>query len=245
MSQWNRGPLGQQFGAFGLNNAEAAGSPAVAAFFNAVYGWMAAGLGLTALVAFLVSHNLDAMHALFNGPTIFGIFIAQLVLVVVLGRAISSINANVATVLFLLYSALNGLTLSVIFLVYAQVTIISASVVTAGMFGAMSAIGMFTQRDLTQLGSLLIMALIGLILASIVNVFFASSGLYWLITYAGVLIFVGLTAYDTQRLKILAIQSASDGALAARLSIVGALRLYLDFLNLFLMLLRILGNRRR
>ena len=123
--------------------------------------------------------------------------------------------------------------------------VLGAFLVTAVTFGAMSAFGMVTHRDLSGIGHFLYMALIGIIIASVVNMFFASSGMYWLITYAGVLIFVGLTAYDTQRLKVLAAQSAGDGALAARYSVVGALMLYLDFINLFLLLLRLLGDRRR
>lgn len=244
MSQWNRNPLGQQFG-FGLNSEPIAGSPAIATFFNAVYGWMAAGLGVTALVAWLVSQNLDAMRTVFNGPMLIGLFVAQIALVVVIGSAVQRVNANLATILFLLYSALNGLTLSGIFLMYAAVTIAGAFLVTAVTFGAMSLYGMVTQRDLTRLGSLLMMMLLGIIIASVVNLFFASSGLYWLVTYGGVIIFVGLTAYDTQRLKFMAAQSAGDGAMAARLSVVGALVLYLDFINLFLLLLRVLGDNRR
>jgi FtsH-binding integral membrane protein len=137
-----------------------------------------------------------------------------------------------------------GLTLSAIFIVYAHSTIVSAFLVTAGTFGAVSVYGFVTKRDLTQYGSILFMALIGLILASVVNLFFASSALYWIITYAGVLLFVALTAYDTQKLRQIAVQTENNPTLAARLSIVGALELYLDFINLFLFILRILGNRR-
>ena len=245
MSQWNQNPLDRQFGGFAPTSESIPGSPAIVAFFNAVYGWMAAGLGVTALTAWLVSHNLDAMRTVLSGPMLIGLFIAQIALVVVISSAIQRINANVATILFLLYSALTGLTLSGIFLVYATATITGAFLVTAVTFGAMSAFGMVTHRDLSGIGHFLYMALIGIIIASVVNMFFASSGMYWLITYAGVLIFVGLTAYDTQRLKVLAAQSAGDGALAARYSVVGALMLYLDFINLFLLLLRLLGDRRR
>ena len=144
-----------------------------------------------------------------------------------------------------MYAALNGLTLSVIFMVYAHATLASAFVVTAGMFGAMSLYGMFTRRDLTGLGSYLFMALIGLILASFINVFLHAAMLTAIINYVGVFIFVGLTAYDTQKLKEIAIQTSGNAALAARLSINGALALYLDFLNLFLLLLRIMGDRRQ
>jgi FtsH-binding integral membrane protein len=161
--------------------------------------------------------------------------------------AVNRLSATVATVLFLVYSALNGLTLSVILLVYAHAVIASAFIITAGTFAAMSLYGFVTRRDLTSLGSLLFMALIGLILASIVNIFIPATWLTMAINYLGVLIFVGLTAYDTQRLKYIALQTGNDPALAARLSISGALKLYLDFLNLFLFILSILGgdNRRR
>jgi len=146
--------------------------------------------------------------------------------------------------LFMLYSALNGLTLSAIFIVYAHATLASAFLITAGMFGAMSVYGYVTKRDLTAMGSLLFMALVGLIIASVVSIFWRNSMLTTIINYAGVLIFVGLTAYDTQKLKQIAIATAGDAAMSARLSINGALQLYLDFLNLFLFLLRILGDRR-
>src|SRR5204862_4161782 len=138
-----------------------------------------------------------------------------------------------------------GLTLSVIFLVYTQASLYSAFFITAGTFGGMSLYGFVTKRDLTSLGSMLFMALIGLIIASVVNIFWANSTLYWIISYAGVLIFVGLTAYDTQKLKQIAYATANDAAMAARLSINGALMLYLDFINLFLFILRIMGDRRR
>jgi uncharacterized protein len=242
MSRWNRSPLGQNFGGFGAMDESMAGSPAVAAFFNAVYGWMAAGLGLTALVAWLVANNVDAMRSLLSGPMLIGLFVAQIILVVAVSGAVNRINANVATIMFLVYSALNGVTLSGLFMMYAAVTLAGTFLVTAVTFGAMSMYGMVTQRDLTGMGSMLRMALFGLVIASVVNIFFANSSLYWLVTYAGVLIFVGLTAYDTQRLKGLAVQTSGNAAMAARLSVVGALMLYLDFLNLFLMLLRVLNN---
>jgi len=215
----------------------------VARFFNAVYAWMAAGLGLTALVAWWVSTRPDIMMQVFRGPVLLGLFVAELVLVVTISAAIQKINAAAATVLFMLYSAINGLTLSGLFLVYAHATLASAFVVTAGMFGAMSVWGFVTKRDLTGLGSMLFMALIGLVIASVVSIFWQNSMLITVINYAGVLIFVGLTAYDTQRLKEIATYTADNPAMAARLSINGALRLYLDFLNLFLLLLRIMGRR--
>ncbi|HZN65264.1 MAG TPA: Bax inhibitor-1/YccA family protein [Tepidisphaeraceae bacterium] len=215
----------------------------VARFFNAVYAWMAAGLALTAVVAWYVSTRPDLMMQIFRGPVLIGLIIVELALVFVVAAAVNKINAAVATGLFLLYSALNGLTLSAIFIVYAQATIASAFIITAGTFGAMSVWGFVTKRDLSGMGSILFMALIGLVLASIVNMFWANSMLTMLINYAGVLIFVGLTAYDTQKLKAIAVATAHDAAMSARLSVSGALTLYLDFVNLFLFLLRILGRR--
>jgi hypothetical protein len=150
-----------------------------------------------------------------------------------------------ATVLFLAYSALNGLTLSYIFLVYTLSSVAGAFIASAAMFGAMSLWGMVTKRDLSIMGRVLFMALIGLIVASLLNIFLAHGAYYWIISYAGVVIFAGLTAYDTQRLQQIGYATAGNAAMAARLSIVGALMLYLDFINLFLMLLQIMGNRRQ
>jgi uncharacterized protein len=216
----------------------------VAQFFNAVYAWMAAGLGLTAVVAWWVSTRPDIMAQVYRGPLLIGLVIVELVLVGVISAAVQKVNAAVATVLFMLYSAINGLTLSGLFIVYAQATLASAFLITAGMFGAMSVYGFVTKRDLTAMGALLFMALVGLVIASIVSIFWHNSMLTTIINYAGVLIFVGLTAYDTQKLKEMALYTAGDAAMSARLSIRGALKLYLDFLNLFLFLLRIMGNRR-
>lgn len=215
----------------------------IARFFNAVYAWMAAGLALTALVAWWLSTRPDLMMQMGRG-VFFGLLIAQLVLVVTISAATERISAGVATALFLLYSALNGVTLSGLFYVYTHQALASAFVVTAGMFGAMSLYGMFTRRDLSGWGSYLFMALVGLVLASIVSLFWSNSTLVTIINYAGVLIFVGLTAYDTQRLKHIAVATAGDPRAAARLAVNGALSLYLDFLNLFLLLLRIMGGRR-
>jgi FtsH-binding integral membrane protein len=224
---------------------ERVGPSVVAAFFNVVYAWMAAGLALTAVVAWWVSTRPDVMARIFGGPALLVLFVAEIVLVIAISGAINRISASAATGLFLLYSALNGLTLSVIFVVYTTTSLASAFFVTAGMFAAMSVYGFVTKRDLSQLGSFLFMALIGLILASLVNVFLGSPGLYWAITYAGVLIFVLLTAWDTQMLKYIAVQTEGNAALSARLAITGALRLYLDFINLFLFLLRLMGSRRQ
>jgi uncharacterized protein len=233
----------------GVNMRErVAGYPAVergtvAAFFNVVYAWMAAGLALTAVVAWWVSTRPDLMAQIFRGPMLIGLIVVELALVWIISAAVNKLSAGPATALFMLYSALNGLTLSIIFVAYTQASIASTFMVTAGTFGAMSVYGFVTKRDLTRLGSLLFMALIGFLIASVVNIFLRSPAFYWILTYVGVLIFVGLTAYDTQRLKHIAAETAGDSRMAARLAVTGALILYLDFINLFLLLLRILGNR--
>jgi hypothetical protein len=227
-----------------LNYQSRVGTSTVGQFFNAVYAWMAAGLALTAVVAWFVSNNMNLVHKVFSPGMLIMLFVVEIGLVVVIGRAIQSISAPVATGLFMLYSAINGITLSILFLVYTQESLASTFFVTAGTFGAVSLWGYVTKTDLTRMGSFLFMALIGLILASVVNMFVASSALYWITSYAGVLIFVGLTAYDTQKLKMIAVSTENDPALAARLSVVGALSLYLDFLNLFLYLMRFMGKRR-
>jgi FtsH-binding integral membrane protein len=180
-----------------------------------------------------------------NRITFFGLIIVQLALVFFLSGMVHRLSGAVATGLFMLYSALTGLTMASIFLVYTYSSIASTFFVTAGMFGAMSFYGYTTKRDLSRLGSLLFMALIGILLASLVNFWLKSPALMWAITYIGVVVFVGLTAYDTQKLKNIGEQiDARDTENLRRYSIMGALTLYLDFINLFLMLLRIFGNRR-
>jgi FtsH-binding integral membrane protein len=229
--------------AYGLDySAERTG--AVASFFNAVYAWMAAGLALTAVIAWWVSTQPQLVASIFRGPVLIVLFIVEIGLVVAISAAVRKISAPVATGLFLLYAAINGLTFAAIFLVYTQASIAGAFIVSAGTFGAVSLYGFVTKRDLSGLRGILFMGLIGLILASVVNVFWANSTLYWVITYAGVLLFIGLTAYDTQKLKQIALQTAADPAMAARMSVYGALVLYLDFINLFIMLLRIMGDRK-
>jgi FtsH-binding integral membrane protein len=177
--------------------------------------------------------------------TFFGLIIAQLALVFVLSGLVHKLSGATATALFMLYSALTGVTMASIFLVYTYSSIASTFVVTGGMFGVMSFYGYTTKRDLSRMGSLLFMALIGIVLASLVNIWLKSTPLMWAITYIGVLVFVGLTAYDTQKLKNIGEGiDVDDRENLRRYSILGALTLYLDFINLFLMLLRIFGNRR-
>jgi FtsH-binding integral membrane protein len=214
-------------------------------FIRRVYNWMGLGLALTALVALYTASNHALLQTIFGNSLIFfGLIIGQLALVIVISAAINRLQASTAFLLFLVYSALMGLTLSVIFLAYTRASIASTFFVTAGTFGAMSFYGYTTQRDLTSWGSFLFMGLIGIILASVVNIFFHSEMIYWVVTYAGILIFVGLTAYDTQTLKAMAQAGFADEEVERKSAVMGALRLYLDFINLFLMLLRVMGNRR-
>ncbi|GAB7262165.1 MULTISPECIES: Bax inhibitor-1/YccA family protein [Dickeya] len=211
-----------------------------------VYGWMTCGLLLTAFVSWYAANTPAVLQLVFSSKiTFYGLVIAQLGLVFVLSGMVHRLSGGVATTLFMLYSALTGLTLSSIFIVYSGESIASTFVITAGMFGAMSLYGYVTKRDLTGLGSMLFMALIGILLATLVNFWLKSEGLQRAITYIGVLVFVGLTAYDTQKLKNIGEElSVDDKDNFRKYSIMGALTLYLDFINLFLMLLRLFGNRR-
>lgn len=211
-----------------------------------VYGWMTCGLLLTAFIAWYTVFNEAVLMAIYSSRVVFfGLIIAQLALVFVLSGLIHKLSAGMATTLFMLYSALTGLTLSGILYAYTAESIAATFVVTAGMFGAMSLYGYTTKRDLSGLGSMLFMGLIGILLASLVNFWLKSETLMWAVTYIGVIVFVGLTAYDTQKLKNIGQQiDVRDASQLRKSSILGALTLYLDFINLFLMLLRIFGNRR-
>ncbi|EGT3572668.1 Bax inhibitor-1/YccA family protein [Citrobacter sp. ANG330] len=211
-----------------------------------VYGWMTVGLLLTAFIAWYAANSSAFMELLYtNRLFFFGLVIAQLAVVFVLSGLVNRLSAGVMTTLFMLYSVLTGLTLSSIFIIYTASSIASTFVVTGGMFGVMSLWGYTTKRDLSGWGNMLFMALIGIILASLVNFWLKSEALMWAVTYIGVVVFVGLTAYDTQKLKNIGEQiDVRDSSNLRKYSILGALTLYLDFINLFLMLLRIFGNRR-
>jgi FtsH-binding integral membrane protein len=216
-----------------------------AIFMNKVYNWMALALLITGFIAYYAASSASLMETIVSSRILFfGLLIGELALVVYLTSAINRLSQSAAITVFLLYSALNGLTMSVIFLVYTTGSIASTFFVTAGTFGAMSLYGYTTKKDLSSIGNMAIMALIGVIIASIVNWFLQSEMLYWIITYLGVAIFVGLTAYDTQKLKEIGSRGFADQENMEKMSILGALTLYLDFINLFLFLLRILGNRR-
>lgn len=217
-------------------------------FLTRVHGWMAGSLALTGLLAWFTAHSPALLQLMFRptGPAFlfYGLLIAELVLVIGLSAAIGRLTATAAASGLLIYSALNGLTMSVIFLAFTAESIGTTFFVTAGTFGLVSVYGAKTKADLTSFGSFCVMALIGVILASVVNLFLASSALYWIITYAGIFVFVGLTAYDTAKLKAIGAHVSLESEEGKKAAILGALALYLDFINLFLMLLRLLGRRR-
>jgi FtsH-binding integral membrane protein len=209
-------------------------------FMQKVYLWMTFALTLTGFVAYRTTQSEFLLELIFSSSFGFiGLILAELALVFWISSGIQRMSSNMAIGLFLLYSVLNGMTLSVLLIAYTGASVASTFFITAGMFGAMSVYGYTTKQDLSSWGNLLFMALIGLILASVVNIYLQSSGLYWLINYIGVLVFVGLTAYDTQKIK--QIVESEEGR---KVAILGALTLYLDFINMFIFMLRILGNRR-
>jgi FtsH-binding integral membrane protein len=215
-------------------------------FVRSVYNWMAVGLGLTGFVAYYVAHSPSLVRLIFQNQILFfGLIIAELALVFTLSARVNKMQASTATALFVIYSALNGATLSFIFLVYTASSITSTFFICAGTFVACSIYGWTTKRDLTSIGGFLMMGLIGIIIASLVNMFFRSPGMSMIISYIGVIVFVGLTAYDTQHLKTMAVTQPDglEAGVVRKGAIIGALRLYLDFINLFLMLLRIFGTR--
>ncbi len=209
-----------------------------------VYAWMTAGLLVTSAVAAYSASSPIVLNLIYGNPvTIWVLFIVQIGLVIGLSAGINRLAPATAVALFIGYAALNGLTLSAIFLVYTYTSIAQTFLATAATFGAMSLYGATTKRDLSTAGNLLVMALIGFVIGSVVNIFWANSVLYWVITYLGIAVFIGLTAWDTQQIKRLG-QQAHDDASIQRVAIIGALTLYLDFINLFVLLLRIFGSRR-
>jgi uncharacterized protein len=213
-------------------------------FLGQVYAWMTAGLLVTAAVAAYTASTPIVLNLIYGNPyAIWLLFIAQIGLVIGLSARIDRLAPGTAAALFVGYAALNGLTLSAIFIVYTSTSIAQAFLAAAATFGVMSFYGATTKRDLSTAGNLLVMALIGFVIGSIINFFWANSALYWVLTYLGIAIFIGLTAYDTQQIKRMS-QQAQDDTSARRLAIIGALKLYLDFINLFVLLLRIFGSPR-
>lgn len=223
-------------------------TPAIAtpdsSFMTKVFGWMFVGLAITGGVAALIGSNDQLLTDITESPGILiGVIILQLALVIGLVAAINRLPVGVATLMFLFYSATVGVTFALLFELYTTESIFTAFLVTAGMFGALAIFGAVTKIDLTKLGAIAFMALIGLILATIVNIFLANETIYWVTTYAGVLIFSALTAYDMQKITQLSKQGL-EGEAESRAAIIGALSLYLDFINLFIFLLRIFGRSR-
>lgn len=215
----------------------------ISAFLWKVYGWMAIGLGITAVMAVMVASSPELTNVLVgNRLVFFALVIGELGLVFYLSARAPSLAPGTAAGLFALYSALNGVTLSVVLLAYTGESVATTFMVTAGMFGALALFGSTTKRSLAGVGQFMFMGLIGLILASLVGMFWHSDALQFLISVVGVIVFTGLTAYDAQRLKQMAL--ALPAGEAGSYAVVGALSLYLDFINLFLMLLRFTGSRR-
>jgi FtsH-binding integral membrane protein len=213
-------------------------------FMARVYGWMTIGLLVTALTALAISMtDIQRMLAASRGVFL-AIILVQFGVACGMGALLNRIPAAVAGLLFLVYSFLTGVTFSLLFLIYTSSSIYSVFFITAGMFGTMSFVGYVTRKDLSSFGNLLFMALIGLVIASIVNMFLWSPALYWLISYVGVALFVGLTAYDTQKIKQAYAEGGTGSDVNNRIAIFGAFMLYLDFINIFIYLLRILGSRR-
>jgi uncharacterized protein len=214
-------------------------------FMTKVYGWMSAALAVTGLVAIYVASTPSLVEIIFGNRILFwGLIIGEIFMVGAMVGWVQKMSANTATLLFFAYAMVNGLTLSSIFLIYTAGSIASTFFITAGTFGVMSFYGYTTKSDLTKWKNILFMGVIGLVIASIVNIFMKSTMLYWITTYAGVLIFVGLTAYDTQKIKNMNIIGNEGTDEDHKEAIMGALSLYLDFINLFLYLLRIFGKRK-
>lgn len=229
-------------------NVETAGTLSevnLSAYMTRVFGWMTLALTLTGLTALLVAST-PVLINIFLGNKIFfyALIIGQVLLVGALVGLVNKIPAWAATLVFLGYSVLNGLTLSVLFLVFTASSIALVFFITAGTFGFMVAYGYFTNRDLTSVGNLMFMGLIGVVIASLANLFMQSETLYWIISYVGVFVFIGLTAYDAQKIKQQALMMNHDSETSQKGAIMGALTLYLDFINLFIFLLRIFGSRK-
>jgi uncharacterized protein len=247
--------LDQNFAAArtGYRDSQLAVDAGLRRYMIRVYNYMTAGVALTGLVAWFTYSAAvvdtgaglqltELGHAIFGSPLMWLFVLAPLGLVMLLSFGINRLSSGTALTVFFVYAALLGLSLAPIFLVYTHASITRVFFISAAMFGATSLCGYTTQRDLTSIGSFMSMGLIGLIIASVVNIFLHSTGLDWAISVIGVIVFVGLTAYDTQRIKEM-YDVNDDGTISGRKAVMGALRLYLDFINLFLMLLRIFGNR--
>ena len=212
-------------------------------FVARVYLWMFAGLGMTGFVAFLTANSPVLSSWIFSNELVFyGLCGVELLLVWFFASIVEKISASLAMFIFTIYAVLSGLTVSGLFLIYSSGSLASTFFITAGTFGTMSIYGYYTQKDLTSLGNLAFMGLIGIILASVVNIFLESSFLYWITTYIGILVFVGLTAYDAQKIRELGLTQTAGTEASKKAAIIAALSLYLDFINLFILLLRFFGR---
>lgn len=219
-------------------------SAAFPVLMRKVYVWMTLALVITGVTAYGVATSPGLMMAIATNKLLFwGLIIAEFGLVLAISAAINKLSLTTATMLFVLYSVINGATLSLIFAIYTMSSIASVFFITAGTFAVMAFIGYTTKKDLTSMGKILLMALIGIIIATVVNIFLKSTGLEMIVSYLGVLIFVGLTAYDSQKIKQMLLMAPDAGEGAQKLALLGALSLYLDFVNLFIYLLRIFGRR--
>jgi uncharacterized protein len=215
------------------------------ALMRKVYVWMTLAMAITGITAYGVATSPTILAMIFGNKLVFwGLIIAELALVFSISGMLKRISLTTATLMFVLYSVINGTVLSSIFLIYTMESIGQVFFITAGTFGAMALVGYTTKKDLTSMGKLLFMALIGLIIATVVNIFVGSTGMQTIISYVGVLIFVGLTAYDSQKIKMMLMDQDAYDEGAQKLALIGALTLYLDFINLFLYLLRIFGGKR-
>ena len=220
-------------------------SSAFPVLMRKVYLWMTLALVITGFTAYYVAHNETLLTALVSNQILFwGLVIGEFALVIGLSAAINKLSLTMATLMFVIYSVINGATLSFIFLIYTYSSITNVFFITAGTFAVMALIGYFVKVDLSSMGKILMMALIGIIIATIVNIFTKSEGLAMILNYLGVLVFVGLTAYDSQKIKQMMMAAPDAGEVAQKMALLGALSLYLDFINLFLYLLRIFGARR-
>ena len=229
-----------------INEQEGYRSLAFPALMRKVYVWMALALAITGFTAYGVSTSPAILQAIVTNRLLFwGLIIGELGLVMWISAGINRLSLTAATLLFVLYSVINGATMSFIFLMYTMTSVASVFFITAGTFAVMAFIGYTTKKDLTSLGRLALMALIGIIIATLVNVFLTKSGTFDLIlSYLGVAVFVGLTAYDSQKIKHMLMTQEDGGEQAQKIALLGALSLYLDFINLFLYLLRIFGDRK-
>ncbi len=218
---------------------------AFAVLLKNVYAWMAMALIVTGVAATYVSNNQTILsYLLGNFGVVFGLIIAELVLAVIFTARFNKLSFNAASILFCLYALLTGVSLGIVFLAYTEESIASTFFVTAGTFGAMSLFGYFTKRDLSAWGRYLLMTLLGIIIASVVNIFMNSTKVMWITTYIGVVVFVLLTAYDTQKIKNMLANSGEVNEGSLKLALYGSFMLYLDFINLFLKLLKIMGKRK-